>query len=44
MDVITELAKGAITIGALFVILIAVPILFMYIFSIATGIDSRMDR
>jgi hypothetical protein len=44
MDVVVELAKSAFTLVGLFLVLIAVPILFMFIFGIATGIDDRMNR
>jgi hypothetical protein len=44
MDFVMELVKAAIALGALFVILIAIPILFIFIFEIATGLDDRMSR
>lgn len=44
MDVLTELVKSAATLIGLFLMLILVPILFMFIFRIATDIDDRMSR
>jgi hypothetical protein len=44
MDFVVELGKAAIAFGALFVILIAIPILFIFIFEIATGLDDRLNR
>lgn len=44
MDFVMELVKAAIALGALFVILIAIPILFIFIFEIATGLDDRLSR
>jgi hypothetical protein len=44
MDLIADIGRSALTVIALFVVLIAVPILFMFIFGIATSIDDRLDR
>ena len=44
MDVLIELVKAAATFGLFFLILIAIPILFVFIFEIATGIDERLGR
>ena len=44
MEILIELLETAITFIALFAILIAIPILFIFIFEIATGLDDRMDR
>jgi hypothetical protein len=44
MDFVMELVKAAIALGALFAILIAIPILFIFIFEIATGLDDRLSR
>ena len=44
MDFLIELVKAAVALGALFAILIAIPILFIFIFEIATGLDDRLSR
>ncbi len=44
MDFLVEIAKAILAVGVIGLILIAIPILFMFIFSIATGIDERMNR
>lgn len=44
MDVLIEIAKAAATFGLFFLILIFIPILFIFIFEIATGIDDRLGR
>ncbi len=44
MDVLVEIAKAAATFGLFFMILIAIPVLFVFIFEIATGIDERLSR
>ena len=44
MDFVIELLKTVIAFGVLFAILIAIPILFIFIFEIATGLDDRMGR
>lgn len=44
MDVLIELVKAGLTFGLFFLILIAIPILFIFIFEIATGIDDRLSR
>ena len=44
MDALWELAKGAIALGGLFVVLLAIPTLFMFIFGIATSIDDHTNR
>jgi hypothetical protein len=44
MDILIELGKAVVALGALFLILIAIPILFIFIFEIATGLDDRLSR
>lgn len=44
MDIFVELAKSIGMLVGLFVVLIAVPTLFMLIFGLATSIDERMNR
>ena len=44
MDILIELLKAVIAIGILFAVLIAIPILFIFIFEIATGLDDRLSR
>jgi len=44
MDVVTDLLKAGITLGGILLLLMLIPILFMFIFSIATGIDDRLER
>jgi hypothetical protein len=44
MDILIELGKAVMALGALFLILIAIPILFIFIFEIATGLDDRLSR
>jgi hypothetical protein len=44
MDFVIELGKAALAFGVLFAILIAIPILFIFIFEIATGLDDRLSR
>ena len=44
MDVLVDIGKAVLALGLLGLVVIAIPILFMFIFMIATGIDQRMDR
>lgn len=44
MDVLVELLKTVAAFGLLFAVLIAIPILFIFIFEIATGLDERLNR
>ncbi|MGH9174582.1 MAG: hypothetical protein ACRD1H_09495 [Vicinamibacterales bacterium] len=44
MDVLIDIGKALLALGLLGLVVILIPILFMFIFSIATGIDSRMSR
>lgn len=44
MDFLVEIAKAILAVGVIGLVLILVPILFMFIFGIATGIDERMNR
>lgn len=44
MDALWELVKSGITLIGLLVVLILVPTLFMFIFSIATSIDERLTK
>ncbi len=44
MDFLAEIAKAILAVGVIGLVLIAIPILFMFIFSIATGIDDKMNR
>lgn len=44
MDVAIEIGKAILTVGVIGLVLILIPILFMFIFSIATGIDEKMNR
>ncbi len=44
MDFLVEIAKAILAVGVIGLVLIAIPILFMFIFSIATGIDDKMNR
>ena len=44
MDILVEFAKAILAVGVIGLVLLLVPILFMFIFTIATGIDEKMDR
>lgn len=44
MDIVVDLIKAVIALVAILVILILIPFLFMTIFSIATGLDERLNR
>jgi hypothetical protein len=44
MDVVTDLLKAALALAGFFILLVLIPILFMFIFSIATSIDERLER
>jgi hypothetical protein len=44
MDVLIEIAKAILLLAGIALVLIAIPILWMLIFEIATSIDRRMDR
>ena len=44
MDVLVEIVKAIVAVGLIVVVTLLIPILFMFIFTIATGIDSKMDR
>ena len=44
MDAILEIGKAIIAVGGILLLLVAIPFLFMTIFSIATGIDERLNR
>lgn len=44
MDIVIELLKTVAAFGLLFAVLIAIPILFVFIFEIATGLDERLHR
>jgi hypothetical protein len=44
MDAVVELIKGGVALVGLLVLLVAIPTLFMFIFSIATGIDERLTK
>ena len=43
MDLLAELLKAALTLGALAVIMVALAALFMIVFVIATGIDDTIQ-
>lgn len=44
MDTLAEIAKAILALGAIGIIALLIPILFMFIFTIATGIDEKMNR
>lgn len=44
MDFLLEIVKTVAAFGLLFAVLIAVPILFIFIFEIATSMDDRLHR
>ncbi len=44
MDAVVELLKGGVALVGLLLLLVAIPTLFMFIFSIATGIDERLTK
>lgn len=44
MDLIADIGKALIGVAGILLLLIAIPFLFMTIFSIATGLDERMNR
>lgn len=44
MDILTDLGKAALTLFALGVILVLIPVLFMFVFTIATDIDENLNR
>jgi len=44
MDLIVDIGKALIAVVGILLVLIVIPFLFMTIFSIATGIDERMNR
>lgn len=44
MDALVEIIKAVAAVGVIVVVTLLIPILFMFIFMIATGIDQRMDR
>ena len=44
MDVLVEIIKAIAAVGVIVILTLLIPILFMFIFVIATGIDQRMDR
>ncbi|HEX5166535.1 MAG TPA: hypothetical protein VFV93_14120 [Thermomicrobiales bacterium] len=44
MDTLAEIGKAILTLGVIGILVILIPILFMFIFTIATSIDERMSR
>lgn len=44
MDALAEVLKALLTLGVIIAITILIPILFMFIFTIATSIDEKMNR
>lgn len=44
MDALIEVGKAILAIGVIGLLAILIPILFMFIFTIATSIDERMNR
>ena len=44
MDALVEVIKALLAVGVIVLVTLLIPILFMFIFTIATGIDHRMDR
>ena len=44
MDIVVEIAKALLALGVIALVALLIPVLFMFIFTIATGIDHRMDR
>jgi hypothetical protein len=44
MDALVEVIKALLALGVIALVTLLIPILFMFIFTIATGIDQRMDR
>ncbi len=44
MDAVVEVLKALLTIGLIVAITILIPVLFMFIFTIATSIDEKMNR
>ncbi len=43
MDIVWDLLKSALTLGFLFFILLAIAVLFIVVFKVATDIDDRMQ-
>lgn len=44
MDILAEIAKAVLALGLIALVTLLIPILFMFIFTIATGIDEKMNR
>lgn len=44
MDALVEVAKALLTVGVIVAVTILIPILFMFVFTIATSIDEKMNR
>jgi hypothetical protein len=44
MDAIVEIIRAILAVGTIVLVLLLIPVLFMTIFSIATGIDERLNR
>lgn len=44
MDILIGLLKAALTFGVIFAVIVALAALFMIVFSIATGIDRRIQE
>ena len=44
MDFLAEVLKAILTVGVIGLVLILIPIVVMFIFGIATGIDEEMNR
>ena len=44
MDALIEIGKALLTLGLLGLVLVLIPILFMFIFNLATDMDRNLDR
>jgi hypothetical protein len=44
MDALVEVGKAILQVGVIVVLAILIPVLFMFIFTIATSLDERMSR
>jgi len=44
MDVLVEIGKAILAVGLVVAITLLIPVLFMFVFTIATSIDERMSR
>lgn len=44
MDALVEIGKAILAVGVIGVVAILIPVMFMFIFTIATSIDERMSR